>query len=151
MPRLFKIMNTAELVRRDNQEVLRQAVFSGFVQRDVIVGRWRKLYGPKWNMLKIKTDLMKLVFKYIITDTGAILFNESTPHAQVAQGFPKVYSAGFCVLNLSKLDPTIHCYGESTSLKIKAIPKLDEQVVADLFEEVSQIKYFGMMVKNLYK
>ena len=62
------------------------------------------------------------IFKYIITDSGAILFNENTIHKQVAKGFKKVYSAGFVNVKIMRREVEIEAYGESTSLKIKSIP-----------------------------
>lgn len=88
-----------------------------------------------------------MIFKYIIVDTGAILFGESTTHKQVAEGFDKVYSAGFAKI----VGKEIKCYGESDSLKIRSIPTKDEQIIQDLFATMSLIKYFGFSVKEIYK
>ena len=101
---------------------------------------------------------MKLTFKYIIVPTGAILFNEATVHIIVAHGFQElkqeILSAGFCTIefnNFSNANPIqIKCFGESESLKIASKPKIDEIVVKDLFNPVSEIKYFGMNVTELY-
>lgn len=91
---------------------------------------------------------MKINFKYIIVDSGAILFNENTTHSDVAKGFKKIYSAGFVSKNL--ISDEIVCYGHSDSLKIEAHPEIDKIIIADLFSPMSQIKYFGMSVKELY-
>lgn len=92
-----------------------------------------------------------MIFKYIIVSTGAILFNESTVHVQVAQGLGKVYGAGFV-----KLECIIHriynaeVYGESTSLGIKSNEK-DQFIIEDLFRTVSFIKHLGFSVKEHYE
>lgn len=88
-----------------------------------------------------------MIFKYIIVDTGAILFGENTTHKQVAKGFEKVYSAGFAKV----VGEEVTCYGESASLEIHSIPRKDEQIIKDLFVKMSLIKYFGFSVKELYK
>lgn len=90
-------------------------------------------------------------FKYIIVDSGAILFNESTSHKQVGYGFTKIYSAGFVTFKLRSASITEpKCFGESTSLEIKSQPKKDAQIIKDLFQDVSQIKYFNFSVKDFY-
>ena len=100
---------------------------------------------------------MTLLFKYIIVNSGAILFNEMTTHSQVAEGFikekQKIYSAGFVELqfNGGTYVDSIKCFGASSSLNIKSYPKEDEEVILDLFKEVSQIKYFAMQVSELYQ
>lgn len=88
------------------------------------------------------------IFKYIIVDTGAILFGESTTHSQVAEGFDKVYSAGFVKIGGQE---GIWCYGQSTSLGIVSNPPKDSQIIRDLFSKVSVIKYFGFNVKEFYE
>lgn len=101
---------------------------------------------------------MKLTFKYIIVKTGAILFNEGTSHIAVGHGFKEmkwdIFAAGFCVIEfnqMSKSNPiSVKCYGESDSLKIPSIPAVDEVIVGDLFNQISQIKYFALDVKELY-
>lgn len=90
-----------------------------------------------------------ITFKYIIVDTGAILFNENTTHAQVAKGFDKVYAAGFVVIK--NYDVVIKCYGGSESIGIVSIPQKDKVVIKDLLEPVSSIKYFGFSVREHYK
>ncbi len=105
---------------------------------------------------------MKLNFKYIIVDSGAILFNEQTTHAVVAQGFrdlkQEIYAAGFVCIefnnNNSKLGSPIggiRCHGKSESLKIESQPEIDQIIISDLFRPISQIKYLGMQVKPFYK
>lgn len=102
---------------------------------------------------------MTQTYKYIIVDSGAILFNEMTTHAQVAEGFIKenkgVYSAGFVKISFIHHTKNITVqakpYGESVSLKIKSNPTADEMIILDLYAKISQIKYFGLQVKNLYK
>lgn len=91
-------------------------------------------------------------FKYIIVDTGAIIFNENTTHSQVAKGLGKVYSAGFVVFKFRSgtiTEPI--CYGKSDSLEIGSKPRLDKTIIKDLFEEISQIKYYGFSVKKHYE
>ncbi len=89
-------------------------------------------------------------FKYIIVDDGAILFNENTTHSQVAQGFKKVYSAGFVHVKIMRRDVEIEPYGKSESLKIESLPIIDKIIIEDLFTPVSKIKYFNMEVKGFY-
>jgi len=100
---------------------------------------------------------MKKLFKYIIVDTGAILFSEETTHSQVAEGFinnnQKVYSAGFVEIEQQNIItlPEIKPFGESSSLKIKSNPIHDKVVIGDLFAKISAIKYYGLNIKQLYK
>ena len=89
-------------------------------------------------------------FKYIITDTGAILFNENTTHSQVAEGFDKVYSAGFVSIEFGLFKVEVKSYGKSESLKLKSIPEKDEFIIKDLFASASEIKYYAFNVKSLY-
>jgi hypothetical protein len=89
-------------------------------------------------------------FKYIITDSGAILFNENTVHKQVAQGFEKIYSAGFVRVKVMHREIETEVYGESESLGIKSEPLIDKIIIDDLFVPVSKIKYFNMSVKGFY-
>lgn len=90
------------------------------------------------------------IFKYIITDTGAILFNENTTHKQVAEGFEKVYSAGFARIKIMRREVEVEAYGESTSLEMQSIPEIDKIIIDDLFAPISKIKYFNMSVKEFY-
>lgn len=93
---------------------------------------------------------MKVNFKYIIVDSGAILFNEMTTHSIVAQGFKEVYAAGFCQVTFgNKID--IVCHGNSESLNIESQPIIDQTIIKDLFNPTSLIKYMGMQVKPFYK
>lgn len=90
---------------------------------------------------------MKITFKYIIVRHGAILFNENITHADVAHGFPEVYSAGFVIMS----DAGCKCTGESTSIGIKSHPELDELIVGDFFRTLSKIKYYGLNVDTYYR
>ena len=100
---------------------------------------------------------MTLLFKYIIVNSGAILFNEMTTHSQVAEGFikqkQKIYSAGFVKLefNGGTYVDKIECFGTSASLDIKSHPKEDEEVILDLFKEISEFKYFAKQAADLYQ
>lgn len=104
---------------------------------------------------------MKQIFKYIIVDSGAILFNEQTIHFQVASGFidneQKIYSAGFCEVTFHHtISPTVRAFGESISLNIKSNPILDTPLIEDLFNPISQLKYnggriFGLTIKEYYE
>lgn len=98
---------------------------------------------------------MKLFFKYIIVDGGAIIFPDSPliTHKEVGATFPKIYAAGFCQLKyIEGLDiPDVTCNGRSESLDIDSKPKIDQMIVADLFRQVSLIKYVGMSVKQSYE
>lgn len=99
---------------------------------------------------------MKLIFKYIVINSGAILFNENTIHSIVAKGFMdvgmKIYSAGFVKLEYEGISqkPTVTSYGNSDSLKIESRPELDNIVIADLFEPISKIKYNLLFVNDIY-
>lgn len=109
---------------------------------------------------------MKLIFKYIITDSGTNLFNEQTIYAIVGEGFRTlslpIYSAGFVEIVFGEKHraqgvkiQSIKCFGESTSLKIKS-HDIDELIIRDLYKEVSSLKYFGntiagCSIKQLYK
>lgn len=90
------------------------------------------------------------IFKYIIVDEGAILFNENTTHSVVAEGFKKVYSAGFVHVRIGQRDVEIDVHGRSESLNIDSIPLIDKIIIEDLFAPVSQIKYFDMKVSPFY-
>lgn len=92
---------------------------------------------------------MKTIFKYIIVNSGAIVFPETVTHAQVAQGFDVVYAAGFATLDLIKL--TVVCWGESASLRIKSQPETDCEFVSDVFSPMPYTKYFGLMAAGRYK
>jgi hypothetical protein len=93
-----------------------------------------------------------VTFKYIIVNTGAILFNEYTTHAQVAADFDKVYSAGFVTLSFDKkAGLVINPYGESDSLKLKSVGLFDKLIILDLFSQVSSIKYLGLVVAEVYE
>jgi len=91
------------------------------------------------------------IFKYIITDDGAILFNEIATHKQVAFGFKKVYSAGFVRIKIMRREIEVEAYGRSDSLEIESIPLIDKIFIEDLFAPVSKIKYFNMSVKGFYE
>jgi len=99
---------------------------------------------------------MKKVFKYIIVDTGAILFSEETTHSQVAAGFlmnnQKIYSAGFVEISQQNIItlPDIRPFGNSSSLNIESNPIHDKLIIGDLFAKVSAIKYYGLNIKQLY-
>ncbi len=104
---------------------------------------------------------MTLTLKYIITRTGAILFNDNTVHLAVAHGFKQleketekqqVFSAGFVELqfNGGAYIDKIKCFGGSTSMNLQSNPEKDEEVIQDLFEEHSKIKYYGFNVAELY-
>lgn len=96
---------------------------------------------------------MKHIFKYLIVDTGAIIFSEATVHSMVGKGFKKIYSAGFCSVEFIdvKISPTIKCHGHSESLNLDSQPEIDQIIIGDLFAKISKIKYFGMSVKEFYK
>ena len=94
---------------------------------------------------------MKLNFKYIIVDSGAILFSEMATHSIVAQGFEEIYSAGFCSIEFKSNEVDIKCHGHSESLEIESQPEIDQIIIKDLFNPISQIKYLGMQVKPFYK
>ncbi len=93
---------------------------------------------------------MNLTMKYIVVKTGAILFNENTTHSQVAAGFKEdeVYSAGFASINSSTGD--VKCYGNSESLKKNSIPEKDSVIIQDLFNPISQVKYFAFDIGKYY-
>ena len=60
--------------------------------------------------------------KYVILDSGPIVFSEMLQHADVARALgTEVYGAGFCCI----VDDKYVCYGESISLKMKADPEKD--------------------------
>lgn len=92
-----------------------------------------------------------MVFKYIVIQYGIILFNEHTTHSQVAKGFEKVYSAGFCEIEFNKFgEAEVKSYGASESLKLESIPEKDNVLIADFFNPVSKTKYFGFDVEGFY-
>ncbi len=91
------------------------------------------------------------IFKYIITDYGAILFNENTTHSQVGTGFEKIYAAGFVHVKMIRRDVEIDAYGRSESLNIESVPMIDKIIIEDLFVAVSKIKYLNMCVKSFYE
>lgn len=90
------------------------------------------------------------IFKYIIVDEGAILFNEITTHKQVAEGFKKVYSAGFARVKIMRREVEIEAYGKSDSLEIESQPLIDKIFLDDLFTPVSKMKYLNMQVSPFY-
>lgn len=94
-----------------------------------------------------------MIFKYIIVDSGAILFNENTTHKQVAQGFNHVYSAGFVKIEFKSLmtEDDITPHGNSASLSIDSHPELDKPIILDFLEGSPKIKYFHYSIKNHYK
>lgn len=94
--------------------------------------------------------MMTNSFKFIIVDTGAILFNEKTTHADVAKGFKKVYSAGFCYINMLTGEVGVTDMG-SESLKLEPQPAKDKEIIEDLFTLISKIKYLAFSVENHYK
>lgn len=102
---------------------------------------------------------MKKQFKYVITDDGAILFDEPLTHSLAAAGTKQInrpiYSAGFCNIDFSNTTedgtPHIECYGESVSLHLLSIPALDTIVIAALFAELNPIRYHILNVAALYK
>ena len=93
---------------------------------------------------------MTVTFKYIIVNTGAILFGENTTHSGVADGLGKVYSAGFVKMGINP-DLSIWCFGQSTSLGIVSNPPKDHIIIMDLFSRLSAIKYLGFDVKEFYE
>jgi hypothetical protein len=97
---------------------------------------------------------MVTMFKFIVVNTGAVLFNQQTTHSLVAEGFKKegmkVFSAGFCTV---KGDGIVTAFGESDSLKIKSHPEIDKIFIEDLFSTMPKMQYFaGMYDPNeMYK
>lgn len=90
--------------------------------------------------------------KYIITDFGAVLFGEKVTHLQVAKGFDKVYSAGFCEIKYSNTGRhEIKCFGNSSSLKIDSIPEKDEFIILDTMAKLSHVQYLGFSIKDYYE
>jgi hypothetical protein len=91
-----------------------------------------------------------MIFKYIITDFGAILFNEATTHSMVAEGFikegKKIYSAGFCII---KDGFVREVYGRSESLDMESHPDIDFGVISNLFSVIA--KYLPKDINQLYK
>lgn len=93
-----------------------------------------------------------MITKYIITDSGAVLFNSMTVHKQVAAGFEKIYAAGFVDIKFNNTGRhEIKCHGHSDSLDIESIPVIDEFIIMDTLTKVSQIQYFGLSVKQMYE
>jgi hypothetical protein len=96
---------------------------------------------------------MKTSFKYIVVDSGVILFNEQIVHSEVAKNFKKVYSAGFVTLIIGESGKIeAKTSGRSESLKIGSIPEKDNWVIDDIFfKTMSQIKYLNFSIKDFYK
>lgn len=75
--------------------------------------------------------------KYIVfQDNSAIIFADSMNHSYIANGRP-VRSAGFCQIETyrNKFDDVcakISCFGESTTLKVKADPN-DNQILESIW------------------
>lgn len=91
-------------------------------------------------------------FKYIITQDGALLFNDAITHKSVAPRDRKVYSAGFCNIDFYPNDEhKVICYGKSESLSIASIPIKDEYVIRDILRAYSKIKYYNFSIKNFYE
>lgn len=91
---------------------------------------------------------MIITLKYIITDFGAVLFNEAVTHSQVAKGFKKVHSAGFVLL---RSGIAIKVYGRSESLKLDSHPVEDKKVIDDILSTFSSIHYNMMDIEELYQ
>lgn len=90
---------------------------------------------------------MEIILKYIITDHGAIVFNEGI--TQVANGFPKVYSAGFVTIRNGQV---LKVFGGSSSMKMKIKSQAkDRIIIADIFSPLSQIKYHLFNIKEFYE
>lgn len=98
---------------------------------------------------------MKIEFKYIITDAGAVLFQEPITHLQIAHGTKElkrnIYSAGFCTLDFTQNPvPDVKCFGRSNSLKLNSIPDKDKIVIEMSFNPISPLKYHFVTVKEIY-
>jgi hypothetical protein len=93
-----------------------------------------------------------MLSKYIITDVGALLFNKNVTHKIAAEGFKKIYSAGFCKITFSTYGlHNVVCYGHSESLVLNAIPEFDQKVITDTLKEASAQDYFGVTVQDIYE
>jgi len=89
-----------------------------------------------------------MILKYIITDFGAVLFNEAVTHSQVAKGFDKIYSAGFVEIQSGIV---IDAHGRSESLNVDSQPKKDEEIISDILSNFSAIKYHLLQIKEFYE
>lgn len=83
------------------------------------------------------------IFKYIVTEQGAIIFPESVTHSQaVNRNDIKVMSAGFCKVTFKcNALPVVECYGESASLGIRSIPMMDSMMVKRIFNPLAKYEY----------
>jgi hypothetical protein len=64
-----------------------------------------------------------MIFKYIKTDVGFVIFAPTMKHSDVAKGLGEVESAGECSISPSSTEPGEligRCFGESISLGLKA-------------------------------
>lgn len=94
---------------------------------------------------------MILHFKYVITNSGAILFNNNTPHLLVAKALI-CYSAGFCKVYMNCQGIyDVQCYGISESMELDSQPEIDKEVIKDFLNPISKVQYNFMIIQELYK
>lgn len=72
--------------------------------------------------------------KYIVCDSGCIVFPSSFNHADFAKFKPT--SAGSVTFYAEEGDNVVaHCYGESVSLKIKSDPKDGDLITRQILKD----------------
>lgn len=95
---------------------------------------------------------MKKVFKYIIVDSGPIFFGEKTVHSTVAQGFEKIYSAGYVIIKWGCINVNeVKCYGKAVSLDLLPNIPVDQRIIKDYFDVAGMFQYNLIEIKDLYK
>ena len=91
-----------------------------------------------------------MIFKYIITNEGAIIFPNSVTHKTVAGGFIKIYSAGFCKVIFDGEIKVVEAYGNSISLNIGSIPTRDLVMLNWFFSSGSPLTYHLITIEEVY-
>lgn len=66
-------------------------------------------------------------------EEAIIIFPQAMIHKEMARGFHEVHSAGFVSLFDDDGTPSVKCWGESESLKVKSRPEIDSKLALKYF------------------
>lgn len=92
-----------------------------------------------------------MVYKYIITREGAIIFSERYSHYTIGHGIPKIYSAGICKIIFDGEIQVVEAYGESQSLKKHSHPEKDLFVLNCFYKQANPIEYGLITIPEIYQ
>lgn len=91
-----------------------------------------------------------MIYKYIITRDGPIIFSEKMSHYNVGHGLSKIYSAGVCKIIFDGQIKVVEVWGESQTLKKHSHPDKDILVLNCFYIEDNAIKIGYLSIAELY-